>query len=215
MVIAQGQAHATAAVIVERQQVDAAGKRPVARGALGREDVVEGVGFGDAGYGRAESVAILVDRREPILHRQAGHPTKFRLIAGGDNQFMGDRVRRDQEIIPTDRRACVFQPGSDLGVLLVGGRVERQGGQGAQDGVQLLGQSCRALLGGAEAQFRGYDDAGADVGFSALGDAVTDAACRMAHEIGDDVRVEQISGACHHGRRLECNRIGRLIVDVR
>lgn len=65
---------------------------------------------------------------------------------------------------------------------------------------ELAGRSfSHWLLGRAETQLRGDDDAGADLSLAALGDAVADAPGGSTHEIGDDVGVEQIRGLRHGG----------------
>jgi hypothetical protein len=108
-------------------------------------------------------------------------------------------VRGDEQVVGADRRARALECLPDLAVAPICGFVERQDVRGRQHGLKLVGQSLGALLGCAETQLGGNDDAGADLTLAALGDAVADGPGGSTHEIGDDVGVEQIRRLLHDG----------------
>ena len=120
---------------------------------------------------------------EPGLDGEVGHARELSDIRGDDGQTKAARLGGDQQIVAADRRSGSFEMGADGGIGLVHRRVETQDRKARQDRIQLTCQALRSLLGGAIAQLGGDDDAGADRVFTDLGDAFSDGALGMAHQI--------------------------------
>lgn len=151
---------------------------------------------------------------EPVLDNQPRHAAKLILVGGDQGQPLSQGMGSDEQVVAADWRARAHEYLSDLTVAPIGMLVEREDLQGRQHGFQLGGQSLGALPNRAKTQFRGDDDAGADLVFAARGDAIADASRGSTHKIRDGVRVEQIRGLRHGKGPLEIDWFRHRVVDV-
>src|SRR5260370_17009682 len=88
---------------------------------------------------------------------------------------------------------ALYQTSSKQAVSTIGWGVERQHFEGAENSFELRGKSRRSFLCAAITQFRGNNDAGTDLGFPNLSDLLRYWSVRIAHEVGDDVGIDQIA----------------------
>src|SRR5262249_21717257 len=102
----------------------------------------------------------------------------------------GNRLGGNEEIIRSDRFAALFETSSNQAVSTIGRRVERQDFEGTENCSELRGKARRPFLFGAVTQFSGNNNAGADLPFADLSNALRYPAVRIAHEVGDYVGIE-------------------------
>src|SRR5687768_1100763 len=107
----------------------------------------------------------------------------------------------DQEIVAADRCPQSFQRGAYHAVRGVCGDVERQNVYLAQQLLHRLDQPPGSASCASIAQLGCHDDAGADVIFADLGDALRSLALWISDQVREDVRVQQVAGQNTSSRR--------------
>src|SRR5216684_4340399 len=130
---------------------------------------------------------------KPILAKQAVDPGELPFVVGDDGIAEGDCLSGNEQIITADRSADLFEPGADQAISGIGRHLEGENVQGAKYRLELRREPWRCLLRSPVAQFRGDDDACADLCLAYLADVLGYPALRMADEIGDDVGIEQVA----------------------
>lgn len=117
-------------------------------------------------------------------------------------------MRRDQQIVRTDRLPDPFQMSTNLPYTRSTGTV-----YGAMSMAPSTVSTCRdnrsdPRLAAPNRNSGGDDDARVDVGFADLGDLLRQRASRDANEPREDIRIEKIA-------HLQSDRFGEAILDVR
>lgn len=100
--------------------------------------------------------------REPVFNFETRHPGELPHIPGHDGETESETVRGNEQVIGANRCALAGQMLADPAVVTIGGWLEGKNRQRREDHVDTLCEFPGAGFRGAEAKFRGNDDAGAD-----------------------------------------------------
>src|SRR6266849_1623668 len=130
---------------------------------------------------------------KPILAKQAVDPGELPFVVGDDGIAEGDCLSGNEQIITADRSADLFEPGADQAISGIGRHLEGENVQGAKYRLELRREPWRCLLRSPVAQFRGDDDARADLCLAYLADVLGYPALRVSDEVGDNVGIEQVT----------------------
>ena len=131
---------------------------------------------------------------QPILAGKPFDAGKLPLIIGNDRVAERSRLRRNQQVIATDRPTIPLKAGAQAAIDRVRRRLERKDLKRSEDRIQLRGEPWRASFGRPITQFRRHDDAGAHLGLANRADSLRHLALRVTDKIADHISIEQISG---------------------
>jgi hypothetical protein len=148
------------------------------------------VGAGPSATGRHR--VVVLSSLQPVFNLQSRHPSELGDIVRHAHRVDSSRMRGDQHVVRANGRASPLEGHTNRRIDAFDIRFEGSDRHCAQHGLNLPRELPGTALGGAVPQFTRDDDTRQHIRLADVGDVIGHGPLRLANEMGEDVRIEQI-----------------------